>query len=417
MKRPCTGWLRAWSVLAALALPGAAWPAATCAAPAPAAGRAAAGLPCCKPATVGMNAEELAKIPELLRPFVETRRISGAVTLVARQGCVVHHEAVGLADVEASRPMRKDTLFAIASMTKPITATAVMILQDEGKLSVGDPVSKYLPEFEHVKFDGRPPSRPITIRDLMTHSSGVVGLQRTEPTLEETIDAIAARPLGFEPGTKWQYSPGLNVCGRIIEVVSGKPYDRFLHAGIFEPLGMADTTFMPGPAQRRRVAQLYKPGPEEESLAAASHWLVDDAGRRAPNPSGGLFSTASDLARFYQMVLGGGQLDGRRIVSSEAVAEMTRPQIGELATGFTPGNTWGLGWCIVQAPQGVTAMLSPGTFGHGGAFGTQGWVDPKRKMIFVLLIQRTGFGNSDASEIRRVFQQAAVDAIVEPAAK
>jgi len=380
-------------------------------------GASPAGLPSCEPASVGMDADRLAEIPERIREFVAEKQISGAVTLVARRGCTVHLEAVGCADAAGTKPMREDSLFAIASMTKPITAAAVMILQDEGKLSVDDAASKYVPELKNVVLADeasggkRLPSREITIRDLMTHTSGVVGQQRCEATLEATVEAIAARPLGFEPGSRWQYSPGLNVCGRIVEVVSGKPYDEFLREWIFAPLGMVDTTFRPTADQEERIVEICRPGTDKQSLEPATHWLVDDRFERAPNPSGGLFSTAADLARFYQMILAGGELDGRRIVSAEAVAEMTRVQTGELVPGFTPGNGWGLGWCVVRQPQEVTAMLSPGTFGHGGAFGTQGWVDPRRQMIFVLMIQRSGFGNSDASDIRRVLQQIAVAAV------
>jgi CubicO group peptidase (beta-lactamase class C family) len=362
-------------------------------------------------AEVGLDPTVLARIPERMREFVEARQIAGAVTLVARRGRVVHLEAVGLADVEHKRPMTRDAIFAIASMTKPITATALMILQDEGKLSLDDPVSRHLPEFQGVSLKSGPPARKITIRHLITHTSGVGGSQRTERTLRETVEMIAKQPLQFEPGSRWQYSPGLNVCGRIIEVVSGKPYDEFLRSRIFGPLKMLDTSFDPTPGQKKRIARLYKPGADKKSMEPASHWLVEDAGGRAPNPSGGLFSTASDMSRFYQMVLNGGELHGRRIVSKAAVEQMTRVQTGELTTGFTPGNGWGLGWCVVRRPQGVTRMLSPGTYGHGGAFGTQGWVDPKREMIFVLMIQRTGFGNSDASDVRGVLQEIAVQAI------
>jgi CubicO group peptidase (beta-lactamase class C family) len=371
------------------------------------------GLPKCDPAGVGMDADRLAEIGPRLQQFVDRREISGAVTLVARRGSVVSLEAVGMADVAAGRPMAEDTLFEIASMTKPVTATAVMILQDEGKLSVDDLVSKYIPAFKNASLSGGPPSRELTIRDLVTHTSGLSGNQRCETTLEKTAADLAAQQLGFEPGSRWQYSPGLNVCGRIIEIVSGQPYDAFLEAKIFDPLAMTDTTFRPTAEQQKRLAVLYQPSADKQSLEPAEHWLVSDAGERAPNPSGGLFSTAPNMARFYQMVLSGGELDGRRIVSRAAVARMTSVQTGELTTGFTPGNGWGLGWCIVRQPQGVTRMLSPGTFGHGGAFGTQGWVDPERQMIFVLMIQRTNFGNSDGSDLRDAFQEIAVGAVKE----
>ena len=253
--------------------------------------------------------------------------------------------------------------------------------------------------------------RPITLKDVLTHTSGLGGSQENQGTLKNTAAQLAKRPLDFQPGTKWQYSPGLSVAGRVVEVASGKPYEVFLAERIFQPLGMKDTSFMPTPEQQKRLARLYQPSKDKQSLELATHWLTDLSGERTPNPSGGLFSTATDMARFYQMVLNGGELDGKRIVSQAAVKEMTKIQTGDLVTGFTPGNGWGLGWCVLRDPQGVSAMLSPGAFGHGGAFGTQGWVDPKRQMIFVLLIQRTNFGNSDGSDIRGAFQDIAVKAV------
>jgi len=366
---------------------------------------------CASVASTGMNAEVLGRIPERMRGFVAEKQVAGVVTLVARRGRTVHLEAVGQANVEQDRPMRTDALFAIASMTKPIVAVAVMILQDEGKLSVDDPVSKYIPRFKAAALKDGPAEREITIRDLLTHTSGFGGEQRTEETLEATTAEIAGRPLQFQPGTQWAYSPGLNVCGRIIELVSGQAFDAFLAERVFRPLNMVDTTFQPTAELRDRLAQLYEPGPDGESLASGTHWIITDPGRRAPNPSGGLFSTASDVARFGQMILNGGKLDGRRIVSKAAIEQMCRVQTGDLTTGFSPGCGWGLGWCVVRQPQEVTRMLSPGTFGHGGAFGTQYWIDPEREMIFVLMIQRRGFGSGDRSEIRDVFQELAVRAV------
>lgn len=355
-------------------------------------------------------ANRLAKIAPRMEEFVEAAKISGAVTLVGLEGKVIHHAAVGQADVASGRPMKKDTLFAIASMTKPITATAVMILKDEGKLSLDDRVSKYIPEFKEARLKDGALQRELTLRDLLTHTSGLGGSQQNTGSLAATAKALAARPLSFQPGTRWQYSPGLSVCGRVIEVASGQPYEKFLAERIFEPLGMQDTTFFPSQEQQKRIATLYQPG-DDGGLAEAEHWLIELGDDRTANPSGGLFSTAADLFRFYQMVLDGGQCNGKRIVSAKSVQEMTTLQTGDLKTGFTPGNGWGLGWCVVREPQGVTASLSSGTFGHGGAFGTQGWVDPKRKMILVLLIQRTRFGNSDASAIRKALNDLAVEAV------
>lgn len=357
-------------------------------------------------------APKIEAIDKAMQEFVDQGVISGAVTLVGHRGKVIHLGAVGLRELEGEKAMHPRTGFSIASMTKPITATAVMILQDEGKLSVDDPLSKYLPEFADVKFqDGRSPSRELTIRDAITHTSGIVGEQVFRGSLEDHVNELAKRPLGFEPGSKWQYSPGLSVAGRIVEVVSGQPFQQFLQERIFEPLEMTHTTFYPDAKQQSQMAKIYQPGEGGQSLAVAENFITDFQPANGPNPSGGLVSTARDLFRFYQMVLGNGQFRKQRILSADAVRQMTSPQTGELQTGFTPGNCWGLGWCLVREPQGVTEMLSPGTFGHGGAFGTQGWVDPKTETVYVLLIQRTKMGNSDGSDLRKTFQQLAADAI------
>jgi CubicO group peptidase (beta-lactamase class C family) len=289
-----------------------------------------------------------------------------------------------------------------------------MILKDEGKLMLDDPISKYVPAFAEARLkDGASLQRPVTLRDMLTHTSGLTGSQQNEGSLANTVEQLARRPLEFQPGTKWQYGPSISVAGRVVEIASGKPFDEFLSERIFQPLGMKDTSFVPTLQQQQRLARLYQPNQDKTALTPATHWLTDLSGERTPNPSGGLFSTAADMARFYQMVLNGGQFNDKRIVSEASVREMTRIQTGELTTGFTPGNGWGLGWCVVRQPQGLTRMLSPGTFGHGGAFGTQGWVDPQRQMIFVLLIQRTNFGNSDGSAIRETLQELAVKAMRE----
>ena len=287
-----------------------------------------------------------------------------------------------------------------------------MILQDEGKLSVDDKISKYLPEFKNVKLkDGSDPEREITIRDAITHTSGLAGNQVFASSLKDSVAQLAKKPLSFQPGKKWQYSPGLNVAGRIVEIVAEKPFEVFVQERIFAPLKMNNTTFFPNEKQQPRIAGLYRLD-EKKALAEVDNRIVDPSRVKSPNPSGGLFSTARDMYRFYQMILSGGQLrKGDRIVSREAVKQMTSPQTGELITGFTPGNCWGLGWCIVRQPQGVTEALSSGTYGHGGAFGTQGWVDPETKTIYVLMIQRTDLPNSDASEIRKIFHKSASEAL------
>ncbi len=366
---------------------------------------------------------EIAAINAAMEGFVESGQIAGAVTLVGHQGKIVHLGAVGFADIEADTPMKPNTLFSIASMTKPITATALMILQDEGKLSVDDKVSRYIPAFANIKLgNGQSPAREITIRDALTHTSGLAGNQLFFGSLSAAVDELAARPLAFEPGAKWQYSPGVSVAGRIVEIVSGQPLEVFMQERIFTPLKMNSTTFFPDAKQAARVATLYGPAGEagerneqdQTSLQAIPNRITDAPqgfGQRGPNPSGGLYSSARDLFRFYQAILNGGQLGKTRIVSEAAVRQMTSPQTGELETGFTPGNCWGLGWCIIRQPQDITGMLSPSSFGHGGAFGTQGWVDPKTQTIYVLLIQRDKLPNSDGSQIRKSFQQVASDSL------
>lgn len=361
------------------------------------------------PAPAAEN-DPFAKITERMEQFVADGQLSGAVTLVGHEGQVVHLGAVGKADLEHDTPMATGSIFRIASMTKPITATAVMILAEEGKLSLDDPVEKYIPAFALAKLHDGTPVHGLTIRRLLTHTSGLGGDQQCDNSLAATAEMLARRPFDFQPGERWQYSPGMNVCGRIVEIVSGQPYQDFLAQRIFQPLEMYDTTFFPTPEQRKRVAVVYVRG-EGGQLVPAGRLVIANADATAPNPSGGIYSTAANMDRFYQMILGGGQLDGHRIVSADSVRQMTTVQTGDLQTGFTPGNGWGLGWCIVRRPEGVTAMLSPGSFGHGGAFGTQGWVDPVKKTIYVLMIQRADLPNSDASDIRRDFQQFAADAL------
>ncbi|MGI9445035.1 MAG: serine hydrolase domain-containing protein [Rubripirellula sp.] len=355
----------------------------------------------------------LKPVDAAMKRFVDEGQVSGAVTLVASGGKIVHLGAVGLADIDSGKEMLTHKMFSIASMTKPVTATAVMILQDEGKLNIDDKISKYLPVYKNLKLqDGSAPDREITIRDAITHTSGLAGNQIFDSSLKDSVDELATRSLRFQPGTKWQYSPGLNVAGRVVEVVAGKPFEEFVQQRIFDPLKMTNTSFFPNEKQQARIAGLYRMDGQNKTLAEIDNRIVDPSNVKAPNPSGGLFSTARDMFRFYQMILSGGQLRrGDRIVSEQAVKEMTQPQTGDLVTGFTPGNCWGLGWCIVREPQGVTESLSSGTFGHGGAFGTQGWVDPETQTIYVLMIQRADLPNSDGSGIRKSFHKAASEAL------
>jgi CubicO group peptidase (beta-lactamase class C family) len=237
---------------------------------------------------------------------------------------------------------------------------------------------------------------------------------KSSHTLAELVPHFLDKPLQFDPGTKWQYcQSGINTAGRIVEIVSGQSFDQFVQQRIFDPLGMKDTTFYPTEAQAQRLAKSYKK--TDGKLSEAPIFLLDGkpatSHERYPAANGGLFSTALDYCRFCQMLLNGGELDGHRIIKPETVKLFSTVQFPEHKTGFTPGNGWGVGCCIVREPQGVTAMLSPGTFGHGGAFGTQAWIDPQKNLIYILMVQRANFPNADNSEIRKAFQQAAADAL------
>ncbi|MDG2170579.1 MAG: serine hydrolase, partial [Opitutales bacterium] len=229
------------------------------------------------------------------------------------------------------------------------------------------------------------------------------------------VAQISQRPLEFEPGSRWKYSTaGTNVVGRVVEVVSGQRFEDFLQERFFNPLGMANSTFFPSEWQVKQLAKSYLKNDEVTKLTEVQvHFVKGDLWdtQRTVKPGGGLFSTADDLLRFYQMMLDGGIYEGRRILSEESVEELTRTQTVEIKTGFTDGMSWGLAFQVVKDPQGVTAMLSPGTFGHGGAYGTQSWADPVNQTIYILMIQRRGFNNGDNSPVRKAFQKAAFRAL------
>jgi CubicO group peptidase (beta-lactamase class C family)/poly(3-hydroxybutyrate) depolymerase len=357
---------------------------------------------------------DVAAIDERMRKFVAAKEVAGAVTLVATPDRVIHLGAVGNASLDPAVPMRTDDIFWIASMSKPTLATLLFMLQDEGKLSVDDLVEKYLPEFKKLKTaDGKPAK--VTIRHLLTHTSGMgeitAAQARDSKTLADVIPFFVAKPVAFTPGSKWSYcQSGINTGGRIAEVVTGESLDKLLQRKLFGPLGMKDTTFYLTEKQLPRLAKSYRRTDKGELEAAEIGFLHGKSPtdrNRFPAPNGGLFSTAADYARFCQMILRGGELDGKRYLKPETVKLMTSIQTGDLKTGFTPGNGWGLGWCIIREPQGVTSMLSKGSFGHGGAYGTQAWIDPTAKRITILMVQRANFPNSDASEVRKGFQEAA----------
>jgi CubicO group peptidase (beta-lactamase class C family) len=287
-------------------------------------------------------------------------------------------------------------------------------MKEQGKLDLDDSGAQSLPEFKQLK-NAQGEEASVTIKQLMTHSAGLSELtpQESAPlkTLAELTALVAEKPVQFPAGSKWQYSQtGINTAARIVEVLSGQNFSDFLKQRVFTPLKMVDTTFYLSEQQAQRLARSYRrteAGELEPAQVSVLHGKSATSTDRLPLANGGLFSTAGDYTRFCQMLLSGGTLDGERVLKAESVATLSAVHSGELKTGFTPGNAWGIGCCIVREPQGVTEVLSPGSFGHGGAYGTQAWIDPARKRIYVLMVQRANFSNSDASPVRAAFQKAA----------
>jgi CubicO group peptidase (beta-lactamase class C family) len=366
------------------------------------------------PSRAGMDAALVARIPAKMKTYVESGRAAGFVTIVARHGHVASLEAVGYQDLEAKIPMRKDTIFRMASMTKSLTAAGIMILVDEGRLSLLDPVESFLPEFKGIQVnlcaglsanDGCAavkPVHPITVLELLTHTSGLPGqgADQSSPfkSLAERVSVGAHISLIAQPGTKWIYSQiGYAALGRIIEVCSGKSYEQFLDERLFQPLGMKDTYFFLPAAKRGRLAVLYTLD-DTGKLARAAHDPVETA--VIPSPEGGALSTAADMARFYQMLLNKGNLNGRRVLSGAAVEAMTTNHTGEMKNvEASPGLGMGLSFGVIKDSVGTYRYQSLGTFCKGGAFRTYGWGDPAKDLLGVILFQRTNGGGDTAPEI------------------
>ncbi len=367
----------------------------------------------------GMNPQRLALIRVRMQQYVDQHKAAGMVTIVARHGRIVSFEAVGFRDIEGGRPMQKDTLFQIMSLTKPVTCAGLMTLVDDGSISVIDAVEKFLPEYRDIRVDScsgrigygcaiRAPSRAINIEDLMTHSSGLPA-DADIPTNEDqrlTLAGIASRgaksTLLFEPGAAWSYSNlGYDVLGRIVEVVGQEPFDIFLKRRIFDPLGMKDTTFHPSAEQVSRLATVYRftaPG-----LVRSPQQFTPD-GARAPDPAGGLISSAEDMLRFNLMMRNGGILDGHRVLSPSAVHLMTVSHTGDLKAGWSPGVGHGYGYEVVRDGSGEFRYNSIGTFVKGGYYRTYEFVDPDKDLAGVLMIQLIDSGQDVADVINSFIQ-------------
>ena len=378
-------------------------------------------LPSAKPESVGLSSDRLERIATLVQHDVDVKRIAGAVTLVVRRGKVAWFRAQGMSDREAAKPMATLAMFRICSMTKPITSVAVMMLYEEGKFLLDDPVSEYLPEFKNPRVlvkpaTGQPYTIPATkeirIRDLLRHTSGITyqwnddlgpayekanvasGLLPYDGTIGDSVKQLAALPLLFNPGDKYEYSLGVDVLGRLVEVVSGKPLDEFLRTRIFEPLGMKDTYFFPPASKLDRLVTAYTYYPDrglnrfpETPIREGSFVYSADYPSRGPKKlfsgGAGLVSTAMDYARFCQMMLDDGKVGNARLLSRKSIELMTHDQLGKISQDM--GFGLGFGVDGVKAP--LSELGSVGAYNWGGFFYTEFSIDPKEQMIVIFMAQ------------------------------
>lgn len=396
------------------------------------------GLPVAAPGEVGISAERLARIGPAMQRYIDRRLVPGTVTLVARRGKVVHFEARGFMDVERAVPMRVDAIFRIASMSKPVTSAALMMLWEEGLFHLDDPVADYLPEFADVRVSTTgdasgesgelvEPRSPMTIRQLLTHTAGLANAwigntahyARTfegadDGDLDGYVRRLASLPLNYHPGEAWQYSAATDVVGRLVEVLSGRPLDRFLEERIFRPLDMPDTRFFLDERHAERLSTQYTPGEDgtirlQDPGSIESRWIAGP--KSLFRGAGGLVSTARDYARFQQAILNGGELDGIRILGPLTVSLMLENHIGGLVPWLTgPGFGFGLGYAVVTDRGAAGTPMSLGAAFWGGAYATLSWIDREQELVGVFMTQVRPY---DHIAIRQDFRTLAYQAVVE----
>lgn len=375
------------------------------------------------PEQSGLSRERLNRIGAVMKEHVAAGRVPGAIGLILRNGKVGYFESYGYQDIETKKPMPKDAIFRIYSMTKAVTGVAAMMLYEEGKFALNDPVSKYLPEFKDMRVavdktdpaTGKrvyytvPAELPITVRDLLRHTSGIdyvgplneqgksayaeVGLRDPNINLAEAVRRLAKAPLVHQPGSTYHYGLSIDVAGRLVEVLSGKTLDQFFEERIFQPLGMVDTAFQVPEAKWGRLVTLYAPGDDKAPIKRSTA-PPQDSFKQKPNifyGGAGLVSTASDYARFCQMLVDGGQANGTRLLSRKTVELMSSDHLGDLPVvaggGTVPaGYGFGLTFAVNRGPGRTGAIGSQGEFNWGGAAGTRFWIDPKEKMVGVFMV-------------------------------
>ena len=396
-------------------------------------------LPRTKPEQVGLSSERLEHLSRVLRNEIEKGKFPGAVALVARKGRIAYLESFGVRDPETRTPMTKDTIFRIYSMTKPVTSVAVMMLQEEGRLVLTDPISKFLPQLASLQvavekkdpasgqavFELVPAQREITIQDLLRHTSGFAygsrtrnarvkeayakeGVDARNVTNAELVDRLARAPLSSHPGTAWEYSRSTDVLGRLVEVISGKTLGKFFEERIFTPLAMKDAGFFVAKDKLGRVAQPFAIDPTTGEKIS----LVDVAAPpKFESGGGGGVSTTDDYLRFAQMLLNGGRLDGVRLLSRTTVAFMASDQLGRIAeTMRAPGYTFGLGFSVRKDVGLAGQSGSIGEYGWAGAGGTYFWIDPKEQLVAILMTQAPGPSRLYYRQLfKELVQQAIVD--------
>lgn len=409
-------------VLALLALPG-----------------LAGSLPTVKPEEVGLSTERLARISQMIQRRIAEGDMTGAVTIVARKGKVAHLSAQGVMDLESKQPVTPATMFRIASMTKPVTGIAIMMMVEEGKVRINDPVSRYIPEFRGMKVavasgpgpaaakgskGGGPPQfytmpavREITVKDLLTHVSGLASGPMSNSTVQSVarkqgekladyIPRLGTTALEFQPGSRWAYSAqaGFDTLGRIVEIASGMPLDQFFQKRIFEPLGMKDIAFWPSDAQWPRVASVYSRGANGLTKSQNPNGMSSNVYFMG---SGGLISTAEDYIPFGAMLANGGELNGKRLLSRKTVEMLSAAHVPDTLPGRAAGEGYGLSVRVVTDHAKRGSMLSTGTFGWSGVYGTHFFVDPKEDLVGVLMVQTSN------QEVNRDFEDLVAQSVVD----